>query len=121
MAQLILQNSLLKGVPDSLLNFPPRLSSLPSEFSSLKSLREIALPFNAFAEIPECLYKCPNLETVIMCGNKITSIDVQVRFFPLLYTVVMEKLLLNVHSIFHEVVGHWAVAAAALHASNFLF
>lgn len=34
-----------------------KLSSLPSEFFMLRSLREVALPYNRFTEVPDCLYK----------------------------------------------------------------
>ena len=34
-----------------------KLSSLPSEFFMLRNLREIALPYNRFTEVPDCLYK----------------------------------------------------------------
>jgi len=49
---------------------------LPSELVMLKNLREVALPYNRFTEVPDCLHKCFKLENILMCGNQITSIDV---------------------------------------------
>jgi len=54
-----------------------KLSSLPSEFELLCNLREIALPYNRFTQVPVCLYRCVKLENIIMCGNQINSIDVE--------------------------------------------
>ena len=34
-----------------------KLSSLPSEFELLCNLREIALPYNRFTQVPVCLYR----------------------------------------------------------------
>jgi len=53
-----------------------KLSSLPPEMSGMKHLREIILSVNQFEAIPDCLYACAKVETILIANNKIASIEV---------------------------------------------
>ncbi len=54
-----------------------KLVSLPGDISQLSQLREVSLAYNRFEEVPSCLYSCPKLETIVLCGNKVVRIDVE--------------------------------------------
>merc|ERR1712202_23308 len=54
-----------------------RLADLPGEISGLRHLREVILSVNQFQAIPECLYDCPKLETILIANNRISCIEVE--------------------------------------------
>ncbi len=56
-----------------------RISELPEEVSSMSELREVALPYNKFTEVPQCLYGCPKLESIVMCGNQVIFLNILKR------------------------------------------
>ena len=49
------------------------LSELPPELAEMHELREVALPYNRFAEVPPVLYVCAKLENIVMCGNQVET------------------------------------------------
>jgi Leucine-rich repeat (LRR) protein len=46
-----------------------RLGAIPSEFSNLKSLRELVLDANQLATLPESLAECESLQTISVIEN----------------------------------------------------
>ena len=48
-----------------------KLSDLPGEIGGLKHLREVILSVNQFQAIPECLYDCAKLETILIANNQV--------------------------------------------------
>ena len=54
-----------------------KLKELPSEIGQLSNLREICLNCNRFDQVPNCVYTCGKLETIMMSDNRITQIDVE--------------------------------------------
>ena len=65
------------GVNLQFINFSNnKLSSLPTEMKLLTNLREICLNCNKFDAIPNCLYVCGKLETLLISDNQIKEIDI---------------------------------------------
>ena len=65
------------GVNLQFINFSNnKLSSLPTEMKLLANLREICLNCNKFDAIPNCLYVCGKLETLLISDNQIKEIDI---------------------------------------------
>lgn len=54
-----------------------KLSDLPGEIGGLGHLREVILSVNQFQAIPECLFDCPKLETILIANNQISTIEVE--------------------------------------------
>ena len=81
-------NKICKDLPGSILeqgthlqylNFANnQLETLPLEIGKLTNLREICLSFNKFDSIPISLQSCERLETLLLNGNQISVIDVEV-------------------------------------------
>jgi len=53
-----------------------KLADLPAEISGLTHLREIILSVNQFRAVPDCLYDCQKLETILIANNQISNIEV---------------------------------------------
>ena len=51
------------------------LSALPPAMSNLSKLRDLAISFNTFANIPACVYALSKLNTLVASDNRITTID----------------------------------------------
>ena len=49
---------------------------MPTEMKLLTNLREICLNCNKFDAIPNCLYVCGKLETLLISDNQIKEIDI---------------------------------------------
>ncbi len=50
-----------------------KLAELPDEIGEMKELREVAVPYNRFTQVPQCLYSCPKLESIVICGNQVCN------------------------------------------------
>ena len=54
-----------------------KLSELPTEVAGMKHLREIILSVNQFPAIPDCLYSCSKLETILIANNQVATIETE--------------------------------------------
>ena len=54
-----------------------KLSGLPMEVAGMQHLREIILSVNQFPAIPDCLYSCSKLETILIANNQVATIEVE--------------------------------------------
>ena len=54
-----------------------KLSELPMEVAGMQHLREIILSVNQFPAIPDCIFSCSKLETILIANNQVATIEVE--------------------------------------------